>query len=142
MSTALRRAIYGKLAGDSTLNNLLGAPYSGYSKAIYHQQAPSTNAAFPFVVFEKQSGLPTEAFGDPSALETDVWLVKAIDHGTTADIAEAAAARIASLLNDAQLTISGSTLLYLRRQSDVEYLEVTDGEPYKHVGALFRVVTD
>jgi hypothetical protein len=140
VSTATRRALYGKLAGDTTLNNLLGAPPAGYSKSIFHQQAPA-GAAYPLVVFQKSSGRPTEAFGVPSALETDVWMVKAVDQNASADTAEAVAARITVLLNDAALSISGSTLLYLRRQSDVEYPEVTDGVQYRHVGALYRLVT-
>lgn len=141
MSTAVRRALYGKLAGDTTLNNLLGSPAPNYSKSIYHQQAPD-GAGFPFVILNRQSGVPTEAFTDPSALETDVWLVKAIDKNTTADAAEAASARVAVLLNDSALTISGATTLYLRRQSDVEFPEVRDGVTYRHVGSLFRLVTD
>ena len=141
MSTPVRRAIYGRMAGDTTLNNLLGAPAAGYSKNIYHQQAPA-GAQYPLVVFQKSSGVPTEAFGDPSAIDTDVWLVKAIGRDTSADPAEAAAARIITLLNDAPLSISGSTLLYLRRQSDVEYPEEVDGQMYQHVGSLYRLVTD
>lgn len=141
MSTASRRAIYGKLAGDTTLNNLLGTPAPGYTKNIYHQEAPA-GAAFPLVIINKQSGTPTEAFTDPSAMETDIWLVKAVDRNTSADTAEAVSARAAVLLNDAALTISGATTLYLRRQSDVEYPEVTDGVTYRHVGSLFRLVYD
>lgn len=141
MSTAIRRAVYGKLAGDTTLNNLLATPATGYAKAIYFQVAPG-GAQTPYVVFSKQSGVPTEAMGDPSAMENDVWLVKAVDHSTTADPAEAIDARVTVLLNDANLTISGATTLYLRRQSDVQYPEVTDGETYQHVGSLFRLVTD
>jgi hypothetical protein len=140
MSTPVRRAIYGKLAGDTTLTNLLGTPATGYSKSIYHQQAPE-GAHFPYVVFSKSSGVPTEAFGAPSALETDVWLIKAIDRATSTDTAEAIQARIQALLNDASLSISGSTLLYLRRQSDVEYPEVRDGVMFAHAGALWRLVT-
>ena len=139
-ATATRRAIYGKLAGDTTLNNLLGSPVNGYAKAIYHQQAPAP-ADYPLVVFQKQSGRPTEAFGSPSVLETDVWLVKTIDKSTSADTAEVVAARLVALLNDAALSVSGSTLLYLRRQSDVQYPEVTDGVVYQHAGSLFRLVT-
>jgi hypothetical protein len=141
VSTAARRGIYGKLAGDTTLNNLLGTPPTGYSKSIYYQEAPA-GASFPLVVFQKQSGVPTEAMTDPSALETDIWLVKAIDHNTSADTAEAIQARVIVLLNDAALSISGAATLYIRRQSDVEYPEVTDGEQYKHAGSLFRLVTD
>jgi hypothetical protein len=140
MSTAVRRAIYGKLAGDTTLNALLGTPPTGYSKSIYHQEAPD-GANYPFVVFQKQSGTPTEAMGVPSALENDIWLVKAIDRGSSSDTAEAAQARVQVLLNDASLSISGSTLLYLRRQSDVEYPEVDNGVRYSHAGALYRLVT-
>jgi len=141
VSTPVRRAIYGKLAGDTTLNGILGSPAAGYSKNIYHQQAPA-GAQFPYVLFQKQAGNPTEAFGDPSAYDTDIWLVKAVDRNTTADPAEAAAARVITLLNDATLSISGSVLLYLRRQSDVEYPEEIDGQMYQHVGSLFRLVTD
>lgn len=141
MSTPIRRAIYGRLAGDTTLNALLGAPALGRSKSIYYQIAPE-GAAFPFVLFSKQSGTPTEAFGDPSALETDVWLVKGVDRENNGpDGAEAIQARIVTLLNDATLSISGSSLLYLRRQSDVEYPEVVDGHLHQHAGSLFRLVT-
>lgn len=141
MSTPIRRAIYGRMASDTTLNNLLGTPAQGYAKAIYADVAPE-GAAFPFVVFQKSSGMPTEAFGDPSALETDVWMVKCVDRGTSADAAEGVAARIITLLNDANLTISGATTLYLRRQSDMDYPETIDGVHYKHVGSLFRLITD
>lgn len=140
MSTPIRRAIYGALAGDTTLNNLLGPPPTGYSKSIFYQEAPAA-AHFPFVVFNKMSGTPTETFGDPDALDTDTWLVKGIDRATTADVAESIQARVKALLNDATLSISGTTLLYLRRQSDVEYPETADGVMYKHAGSLFRLVT-
>jgi hypothetical protein len=128
------------MAGDTTLNALLASPPSGWSKSIYHQQAPG-GAQFPFVVFQKQAGTPTEAFGDPDAMDTDVWMVKAVDRSTSADGAEAVQARLQALLNDATLSISGATLLYLRRQSDVEYPEVSDGVTYNHAGALYRLVT-
>jgi len=141
MSTSVRRAIYGKLAGDTTLNGLLAAPPTGYAKSIYHQQAPE-GAQYPFVIFQKQSGVPTEAFSDPSALENDIWMVKGVDRANTTDTAEAIQARLMALLNDASLSISGATLLYLRRQSDVEYPELADGVSYKHAGSLFRLVAD
>lgn len=142
MSTAVRRAIYGKLAGDSTLTNLLGTPATGYSQAIYYQNAPNGNADHPFVIINKQAGTPTEAMGDPSALEDDIWLVKAVDQSNTADQAEAIQSRIQTLLNDAALSISGATLTYLRRQSDVEYAEVTSQGQFKHAGGLYRLVYD
>lgn len=139
MSTPIRRAIYGRLSGDTTLSNLLATPPTGYAKSIYHQQAPE-GAGFPFIVMNKQSGFPTETMSDPDALENDTWLVKGIDRGTSADTVEAIADRVRVLLNDASLSISGGTLLYLRRQSDTEYAEVTSGVTYHHAGALYRLV--
>ncbi len=139
MSTAVRRALYGKLAGDTTLMGLLAAPPAGYSKSVYYQQAPQT-ALFPCVVFTKQSGLPTETLANPSAFETDVWLLKGVDRNTTADIAEAIQARLKALLNDATLSIAGALHLYLRRDTDVDYPEVTDGVMYAHAGSLWRLI--
>jgi len=139
VSTAIRRALYGKLAGDSTLTTSLGVAAPGYTQAIYHEVAPE-GAQFPYLIFQKQAGTPTGTFGVPSAMENDVWLVKAVDRSTTADAAEAIAKRVADLLNDASLSISGATLCYLRRESDVQFPEVVDGVTYRHAGSLFRLV--
>lgn len=140
MSTALRRAIYGKLAGDTTLTSMLGTPPTGYSQSIYYSQAPEV-AVYPLVIFNKQSGLATEAMGLPSIFDVDTWLVKAVDHSTSQDGAEAIRDRIVTLLNDAQLSVSGRTVLKLRRETDVEYPEILSGESYPHIGCLFRVLT-
>lgn len=141
MSTATRRAIYGKMSGDTTLTNMLAAGAPGYTQAIYHYEAPQ-DVRFPFVIFSKSSGVPTEAMSDPSAYETDVWLIKGVDQSSSADKVEAIAARIAVLLNDASLSISGANLMYLRRQSDVDYSELSDGVSYRHCGSLFRLVAE
>lgn len=139
MSVPIRRAIFGKLAGDTTLTGMLGAPPAGKSQSIYYQQAPE-NATYPFVVINKQAGTPTDTFHTPGAYETDVWLVKGVDRASSADTVEGVQARLIALLNDANLSISGRSLMALRRQSDVDYLENVDGETYLHAGSLFRVV--
>lgn len=141
MTTTAKRGIYGKLAGDTTLNNLLATPPSGYSKSIFYEAAPDS-AGYPFVLMNKQDGRPTETFGDPSAFETDIWMVKAIDRGASADVAESVQARLAALLNDAALSISGSTVMYLRRQSDMDYAEDVNGVVFHHSGSLYRLVYD
>jgi len=139
VSTPVRRSLYGKLAGDTTLTAMLATPPTGFSQSIYYQQAPE-NAAYPFIILSKQVATPTDAFKTPGAFDTDVWLVKAIDRNQTADLAEQIQARIVVLLNDATLSISGRTLMGLRRQSDTDYSEVQDGERYIHAGSLFRLV--
>lgn len=145
MSTPVRRAIYGKLAGDSTLNNLLGAAADGYSKAIYHDEAPE-NAPYPYVILSKSSGYPAPllAFADsPDKARIDIWMIKAVDRNTTADAVEAIDGRIETLLTAqaATLSVSGGTAVFLHRQSDVEYPEVTNGVSYKHCGGLYRLET-
>jgi hypothetical protein len=140
MSTPVRRALYGRLSGDTILTNLLGTAASGYTKAIYHAQAPQ-DATYPLIIINKQSGVPMDTFGEPGALNTDVWLIKAVDQSPSANNAEAISARLQVLLNDATLSISGALLVYLRRESDVEYVESVESLTYCHCGSLYRLVT-
>lgn len=140
-TTAVRRALYGKLAGDTTLTNMLGTPGAGFNKAIYFSVAPE-DAQFPYVLFSKQAGTPTYALtrGTP-AYQDDVWQVKGVDHpsSTDSDTAEAIQARLLALLTDTTLSISGEDLLYLRPYSDVQFAEAQSGEIYHHAGGLFRL---
>jgi hypothetical protein len=140
MSSAIREALWSRLSTGTALTALLAPPANGYTQGIYHEQAPD-DARFPFVVFSRSSGRPVEAFTAPSAYEEDMWLVKAIDRSPSGNTAEAIAAAVQSRLNDAPLTIpGGGSLLYLRRQSDVEYVEVSNGSLYRHCGAMYRLV--
>jgi hypothetical protein len=140
MSLATRRALYGKMAGDTTLNNLLGTPATGYSKSIYYQVAPA-GAQYPLVVFNKQAGTPTYTFETGhAAIDTEVWTVKGVDRSDTADKADAIADRLDALLTDGVLTISGAAQMYLRRQSDFDYPEDDDGTIYRHSGCNFRLL--
>jgi hypothetical protein len=147
VSTAIRRSLYGKLSGDTTLNNLLGAPPAGYSKSIYDGVAPK-DAAFPYVIFNLQSDVDEEAMADPAAYTDHIWMIKGVDGpgeppkstAPSGDAADAIADRIRVLLNDTTLSISGASLMYLRRQSGVRYPEVTEGVTYRHSGGLYRLV--
>jgi hypothetical protein len=138
MSVAVRRAIYGKLAGDTTLTNLLGTPPTGVSKSIYHENA-AQGARFPYVIFFKASGVPRYAIG-ALAMDNETWTIKGVDKSGSADTADGIATRLDALLTDGTISISGKTQLYLRREDDVEYEEVIDGVRYKHSGARYRLV--
>lgn len=142
MSVSTRRAIYGKLAGDTTLNNLLATPPERYSKSIYYEEAPD-DADLPYVIFNKQSGVPTYTFKQGhAALDEEIWLVKGVDGPTEdADTVDAISDRLDALLTDGSISISGKTQLYLRREgSDIDYPEKVDGQRYLHAGSLFRLV--
>lgn len=138
MSAATRRALYGKLAGDVTLTTMLGSAPAGQN--IHYQQAPS-EANFPLVILSKQSGTPTYTLTEGTAkMDTETWLVKGVDRGGSADTVDAIASRLDALLTDGAVSISGRTQLYLRRESDVDYLETDEGQTYRHSGALYRLV--
>ena len=140
MSVAIRRALYGVMAGDTTLNALLGTPPTGFAKSLYYQQAPQ-GAGFPYVIFQHQAGTPAYAMAE-RAYENDVWLIKGVDRSTNADPVDTIASRLDALLTDGTLSISGQTQLYLRRESDVSYQETVDGVRYLHSGSLFRLMYD
>jgi hypothetical protein len=141
VSVESRRAVYGKLAGDSTLTNLLHAPPTGYGQSIYYEQAPD-EAQLPYIVFNLQSDVATYAFAPDPAFNDEVWQIKGVARDESADTVDAIKTRVKELLNDATLTISGANHLYLRWQSGVDYSENVDGQRYVHAGALFRLVTD
>jgi hypothetical protein len=130
---SVRDAIYGLLTADDTLTDLLSS-----ATAVYHQEAP-TEADWPLVIFNRQTGQRDRAFaGEP--MRPEVWLVKAVTRAHSASTAEAIDARLEALLDGAGLSITGSTLLYLRRTSDVQYPEQDGQDTYQHVGGLYRLV--
>lgn len=142
MSLASRRALYGKLAGDTTLNSLLGTPAPGYVKSIYYQYAPE-GARYPYIIFNKQAGTPKYGMSAASIIDNEIWMVQAVDRDdeeATADDSDAIADRLAVLLTDGTVSISGKQQWYLRRESDLDYSDESDGVQYRHAGALYRLM--
>lgn len=131
----VRDALYDRLAATGALTALLAT-----STSIFHKVAP-LNAALPYVVFHKSSGYPTWALSPAKRIETDVWVVKGVARQASAGAAEDIAEQIEVSLNDADLTITGRTHLYLRKDSDVDYGEPNGTETYHHCGAMYRLVT-
>lgn len=138
MASALRTAIYERLATDPTMQGLLGAP-----DAIYHQRAPAGTAA-PYIIFQKQTGNPEWTFGANRSdhLQHERWLIKAVCTGGSATPAEDAADRIDELMHDAPLQVAGATVRYCRRASDVEYPESNGPDLYHHRGAIYQIDTE
>ncbi len=131
-----RAAVYSKLNGDATLTAMLATTTS-----IYHRRAPA-NTAFPFIIFQKQSGVPVWSFQGPP-LANQVWMFKGIDRSPSASVAEDIDKRIGVILTDPVMSLSDGTLLYLRRESDIDYEEGTDPDnAVHHVGGLYRTMID
>lgn len=138
MSAASQKALYGKMAGDTTLTNLLGSPPTGYSKSIFYEIAP-TGAAFPYVIFQEQASTPSYAM-TALAFDNEVWVIQAIDRSTSSTVARAIADRLDALLTDGAITIAGKTQRYLRRISGVNYSETSGDQRFIHAGHQFRLV--
>lgn len=130
-----RAALFTKLNGDAPLTSMLATTTS-----IYHRRAPG--AAFAFILFQKQAGTPMWAFsGRP--VDSQLWLIKGIDRSSSASKAEDISKRIDLVLTDPVMTLSDGTLLYLRRESDVDYDEGDDPDNIiYHVGGSYRTFID
>jgi hypothetical protein len=92
----------------------------------------------PYVVFQQQAGTDSYTFSARDGRSL-LYLVKAVDVGSSGLRAAQMAERLDTLLTDKPLSVSGWTNIRLRRESDVEYVEVDAGKTYQHYGALFRV---
>ena len=132
----LDAAIYTKLTGAAALTGLLSAG----TASVFQTLAPE-NENPPYVVFHKQSNVPAYTFGGV-AFENALYLVKAVTQEPSAKTAGSVASQINAALQDAALTIDGYTHMYLRRETDIEFVEVESGQVIHHRGALFRVQAD
>lgn len=132
-ANAVTAALYSKLSSDGTLTGMLAG-----TTAVYQGVAPA-GAATPFVVFDTQAAVDTYVLGG-RATEDYLFLVKAITKGRSAARAGTIADRVDAVLTDGTLSVSGQNHLYLRREGQIRYEEIDQGDTYWHVGGQFRIV--
>lgn len=123
---ALDGGIYTTLTAATALTALV-------SSRVYNTQAPQ-EATEPYVIFNKQSGGQTYVFSS-GKFRSFGYLVKGVCHSRYPKAAGAIDDAIEAALHDAALSVTGWTLLYCRRESDVHYAE---GE-YTHRGGVYRI---
>lgn len=104
---------------------------------VFNGLAPGV-VAEPIVVFQEIAGTDNYTL-TKRATRNLVYLVKCIDKGPSAKRAGEIYDIIDSILHDATLNVPGYATLYIRRESDRKYLEVSDGVLYWHVGAEYRI---
>lgn len=129
---AIRVGLYTKLNVASVTNSLASG-----SASIRHAVAPP-GSAFPFVIFDKVSGVPTRRMGG-NAWDDQLWLVKVVDRSESSSVAEDTAKAIDDLLDFGTLSISGGYTLAVLRDSDVDYVETDGDKSYRHCGARYRL---
>lgn len=138
MSTAVATGIFQKLTGTTAVTSKLATAAAGYQYAIYHAQAPP-DSAYPYIIYNKQSGTRTRGMG-ANAFWREIWMVKAVDRNTTSNRAESISEAVSDALDLGTITVSGRTLADLHHVSDVDYLEPSGDQTYRHHGCLYAVV--
>lgn len=137
-----RKPLFERLKNDTGAGSLAALAPGG----IHYGKAPQ-KATFPYVLFQKQTGVPSYTFDAAPATESQLWQVKAVALDTAAasgqEQAETIDARINALLNNHELALPGGhKCLNLRREIDLDYRVEREGGGYEyHVGALWRVET-
>lgn len=127
---AVRKALYDKLTGDSTLTAM------ATGTRIYDTQAPP-GGTLPYIIFQLVGG-PRPII--PRKLHEWTITIKTVVAGMTAVTGEDIIARVETLLDDHALVVSGYTVYWLKRESpDIDYIEVAGGNPYRHIGGTWRM---
>lgn len=136
MSTsAVEIALRSWLMAHDDLTELLAT-----SLSVYRSEAPPS-ASPPFVVFQRQSGLPLYVLGGRWGIDA-TYIVKAITEGHSTIAADAIDVEIEAALGDATFTLSGGGVLYCRRVEDVDYPEqAPGGVRFNHRGGVYRIWT-
>lgn len=132
----LNTAIYSKL-NVSSLTTLLSDGNSPTS--IFNKQAPD-EAAFPFVVFNKQSD--TEGNDTRHRVIDTIYQVRGFTKSTNGEEYTIAAA-IDALLHNATLTITGFAQLRLVRIGGIDFVENQQStDKVFSAGSLFRLIVE
>lgn len=120
---ALDAAIYTKLSGDTGSGGLMTIV-----TGVFNRVAPE-GQAFPYVVWQTVSGVDNYTL-TKRAKSRFVIQLKALDKGDSGKVAGQAMDRIDALLNDAALTVTGFSLLVIRREMNIQSVEVDEGVEY------------
>ena len=135
---ALDSAMYSTLTASTAITALTSGGTANPS--VYHFLAPE-GADPPYVIYQTQApSVPFRTHGYPIVYEDVTITVKAVTEGHSALAAGTIASNIAALLNGSVLSITGHTVLMLRREMDVDFYEVLPGgQRYHHRGGQYRI---
>jgi len=133
--TNILTALYGKFAGSSLSSDVGGR--------LFLDQAPD-GCEYPYVVYQIVSGVPDKTFTE---VYTDT-LIQFSLFSSSSSVLEIATmyADLKTLLDECSLTITGSTLVWMREQNLVTMMEditAPDGttQRCRHWGVDFEIKT-
>lgn len=137
MANEIHRAhkwIYDKLAAAANVT-------AAVSTRIYRNQAPE-GAAYPFVIFNYQSGSDVRGVCARRLLTLPLFQIKVICKGHPTSAVNTAVDAIDTLFQAATAETSESYVFSSRREFPVEYVEPRrdTGEIFTHYGGAYRLV--
>jgi len=114
----------------SALYNLLD---TATALPVYQQIAPQGTQP-PYVVFQRQTAVDEYTFTD-EGVSAD-YVVRVVSNRTWPSDAQTAYDSLHTGIQDGALTVTGYSVLRMRRRSTIEY---RDPEGYWHSGGLYRI---
>ena len=132
-SSNVDNALIAKLGADSALLALV-------PNGVYFDEAPAGSTRFVVVSLVDENDEP---MFQGRAFEDAQYLVKAVVLNGSGGNAKAAAARIDALLEGGDLTVTGYSLMSMRRVARVRYTEVDEQDSsirWQHRGGRYRVM--
>lgn len=127
--------IYSTLAGDATLNGLVGTK-------IYEAIAPP-DAALPYVIFAEYSTREVLGMGANRLWADDMWIVRGVarQESYVTNPLKGIADRINALLHKSSGTDSYGTVWACVREERVRYPEIDEaGQQVRHLGGIYRIM--
>lgn len=132
-SALIDAALLARLSGDATLMAIC-------TDGVYVDEAKQNATKFVIVSMVDQFDESVYVLG--RAIESALYLIKAVTLGSSSLQAAQAAARIDAILEDVPLTASGYTGMSLFRESRLRLTEVDEVDPsirWQHRGGNYRV---
>lgn len=123
--------LYERLSGDATLAGMVGG-------RIYSYLAPQ-DTAFPFVLFNYQTGEDIWGVGPARFLVSALYQIKVVSTGPSFLPLKAIADRLDTLLQGTSGAVANGTVYSCMRERALAYVEVSDGVQYRHLGGLWRI---
>jgi len=111
------------------------------STRIYGYVAPQGTTG-NMVVYNWQGGSDLNTVGSYRALVNGLWQVKAITQSNSFAAAKAIMDIVDDTLHRASGSVSDALILACVRQAPVQYVEVTNGIQYRHLGGIYRIQVD
>jgi hypothetical protein len=133
-------AIQATLAADATLQNLMSAAGSSIDE-IYGDTVPD-EVNYPFVRFEHQTNGDTLTHDAVIVINRAQYIVKVTDRAMSYSTIKPIYSRIHALLHKREfVSVADGQVLVCYRLQAVHYPEVTETTHYRHLGGVYRFLT-